>query len=44
MQAAGGLPEPWRYAHADVLASLPPYGERGKPAVRRTPGAAAAAR
>ena len=27
VQTAGGLPEPWRYAHADVLASLPPYGE-----------------
>ena len=29
--AAERLPEPWRDAHADVLASLPPYGERGSP-------------
>ncbi|HYA52139.1 MAG TPA: hypothetical protein VEG33_13300 [Streptosporangiaceae bacterium] len=30
-QAAEALPEPWRNAQADVLASLPPYGERGGP-------------
>ncbi len=29
VRTAEGLPEPWRDAHADVLASLPPYGERG---------------
>jgi hypothetical protein len=28
---ADALPEPWRNAQADVLASLPPYGERGSP-------------
>jgi len=28
---AGALPEPWRNAQADVLASLPPYGEWGGP-------------
>jgi hypothetical protein len=32
-----GLPEPWRDAHADVLASLPPYGERGGPPVPPRP-------
>src|SRR6266480_3517954 len=32
-----GLPEPWRDAHADVLASLPPYGERGGPPVPARP-------
>jgi hypothetical protein len=37
-QASEGLPEPWRDAHADVLASLPPYGERGSPPVRARPG------
>jgi hypothetical protein len=30
-QTADALPEPWRDAQADVLASLPPYGERGSP-------------
>jgi hypothetical protein len=30
-QTAEGLPQPWRNAQADVLASLPPYGERGSP-------------
>jgi hypothetical protein len=38
VRATGGLPEPWRYAHADVLASLPPYGERGSPPVPARPG------
>jgi hypothetical protein len=38
VQTAGGLPEPWRYAHADVLASLPPYGERGSLPVPARPG------
>ena len=38
VRAAGGLPEPWRYAHADVLASLPPYGERGSPPMPARPG------
>ncbi len=38
VQTAGGLPEPWRYAHADVLASLPPYGERDSPPVPAEPG------
>jgi hypothetical protein len=32
------MPEPWRYAHADVLASLPPYGERGGSPVPARPG------
>ena len=36
--SAEGLPEPWRDAHADVLASLPPYGERGSPPVGARPG------
>jgi hypothetical protein len=31
VQAADPLPQPWRNAQADVLASLPPYGERGGP-------------
>jgi hypothetical protein len=30
-QTAHAMPEPWRNAQADVLASLPPYGERGSP-------------
>jgi len=38
VRAAEGLPEPWRYAHADVLASLPPYGERGSPPGPARPG------
>src|SRR6476620_11570523 len=38
VQTAEGLPEPWRDAHADVLASLPPYGERGGPPVPARPG------
>jgi hypothetical protein len=38
VRATGGLPEPWRYAHADVLASLPPYGERGSPPMPARPG------
>jgi hypothetical protein len=37
-QTAEGLPEPWRNAQADVLASLPPYGERGSPPMPRRPG------
>ncbi|HXZ74880.1 MAG TPA: hypothetical protein VEH31_28995, partial [Streptosporangiaceae bacterium] len=37
-QTAEGLPEPWRNAQADVLASLPPYGERGGPPARARPG------
>ena len=37
-RAAGGLPQQWRDAHADVLASLPPYGERGRPPVPARPG------
>ena len=37
-RAAGGLPQQWRDAHADVLASLPPYGERGSPPVPARPG------
>jgi hypothetical protein len=42
VRAADGLPEPWRNAHPDVLASLPPYGYRagsllvtGRPGRRR---------
>src|SRR5205823_12150970 len=38
VRAAEALPEPWRDAHADVLASLPPYGERGGPPVPARPG------
>jgi hypothetical protein len=38
VRTAEGLPEPWRNAHADVLASLPPYGERGGPPVPARPG------
>jgi hypothetical protein len=38
VRTAEGLPEPWRDAHADVLASLPPYGERGTPPVPARPG------
>jgi len=38
VRTAEGLPEPWRDAHADVLASLPPYGERGGPPVPARPG------
>jgi hypothetical protein len=37
-RAAEGMPEPWRNAHADVLASLPPYGERGSPPASARPG------
>jgi hypothetical protein len=35
VRAAEGLPEPWRDAHADVLASLPAYGERGRSPARQ---------
>jgi hypothetical protein len=38
LRMVGSLPEPWRDAHADVLASLPPYGERGSPPVPARPG------
>jgi hypothetical protein len=38
VRTAEGLPEPWRDAHADVLASLPPYGERGGLPASARPG------
>jgi hypothetical protein len=38
VRTAEGLPEPWRDAHADVLASLPPYGERGSHSAPARPG------
>jgi hypothetical protein len=37
VRAAERLPEPWRDAHADVLASLPAYGQHGSPPLPARP-------